>query len=168
MHFHPLTVTTHTTTPLGGAWLAASPLGLSGLWFDDQRDLPAAVGGPNAWLQNDTHPVLQAALVQLQEYFRGGRTAFELPLDIACGTVFQQSVWRALQSISHGKTTSYSALSAQIGRPTAVRAVASAIGRNPLSVIIPCHRVLGKNGSLTGYTGGLERKAWLLQFESVV
>lgn len=168
MHFHPLTVTTHTTTPLGGAWLAASPLGLSGLWFDDQRDLPAAVGGPNAWLQNDAHPVFQAALVQLQEYFRGGRTAFELPLDIACGTVFQQSVWHALQSIAHGKTTSYSALSAQIGRPTAVRAVASAIGRNPLSVIIPCHRVLGKNGSLTGYTGGLERKAWLLQSESVV
>ena len=165
MHFHPLTVTTRTTTPLGNAWLAASPLGLSGLWFDDQRDLPAAVRGPHAWPQNNTHPVLQAARAQLQEYFGGRRSAFDLPLDIAGGTVFQQSVWQALQSIAHSQTTSYGALSAQIGRPTAVRAVASAIGRNPISVIIPCHRVLGKDGSLTGYTGGLERKAALLALE---
>lgn len=169
MHFHPLTVQAHASTPLGAVRLTATPKGLSGLWFaQGERHIPAPfLDGPNAWPQDNAHPVLQAAVAQLQEYFGAGRTVFDLPLDLSAGTPFQQSVWLALQGIAHGQTTSYGALSTHLGRPTAVRAVAGAIGRNPISVIVPCHRVLGRNGHLTGYAAGLERKAWLLQSEGV-
>ena len=101
----------------------------------------------------------------MTDYFAGHRTSFELPLDFGAGTDFQQAVWRALLKIPHGTTRSYGALSADIGKPTAVRAVGSAVGRNPLSIIVPCHRVMGADGSLTGYAGGLERKTALLQLE---
>ncbi|NMM84668.1 cysteine methyltransferase [Rhodococcus sp. SRB_17] len=168
MQFHPSTVQTRTPSPLGDIRLAASPLGLVGLWFDGQRHLPAQLDGPQAWPQDDQHPVLQAAVQQIHAYLRGERTQFDLPLDIAGGTPFQQTVWRALLGIARGQTLSYAALGAQIGCTTAVRAVGTAVGRNPLSVVVPCHRVLGKDGSLTGYAGGLERKSALLQLEGAL
>ena len=166
MQFHPSTVQTRTATRLGTVRLAASPQGLVGLWFDGQRHLPPQLDGPHAWPHDPHHPVLIAAIEQLQQYLRGERTQFALPLDLAGGTPFQQDVWRALLSIGCGRTTSYAALGQQLGRPTAVRAVGAAVGRNPISVVVPCHRVLGKDGALTGYAGGLERKCALLQLES--
>jgi methylated-DNA-[protein]-cysteine S-methyltransferase len=106
--------------------------------------------------------------VQLSEYFAGRRHSFELPLDLQCGTAFQQDVWRALLAIPAGGTTSYGAISRSIGKPQAMRAVGAAIGRNPVSIVVPCHRVVGSDGSLTGYAGGMERKTALLQLEGAV
>lgn len=168
MQFHPSTVQARTETPLGTVRLAASPTGLCGLWFDGQRHLPAPLDGPSAWPEAPEHPVLRQATEQLQQYLRGERQHFDLPLDLTGGTPFQQAVWQALQRIPTGHTTSYGALGEQIGKPTAVRAVGSAVGRNPLSVVVPCHRVRGQNGSLTGYAGGLERKAALLRLEGAL
>lgn len=161
-------VQTHTSTPLGTVRLAATPLGLCGLWFDGQRHLPAPLDGPSAWAQAPHHPLLREAAAQLLQYLHGERTQFALPLDLAWGTPFQQAVWRALRHIPLGQTTSYGALAHAVGRPAAVRAVGAAVGRNPLSVVVPCHRVLGQNGSLTGYAGGLERKAALLRLEGAL
>lgn len=110
---------------------------------------------------------LLQAVTQLREYFAGRRSAFELPLDLQGGTVFQQSVWQALLNIPSGATASYGAVSDRLGKPAAVRAVGAAVGRNPLSIVVPCHRVLGADGSLTGYAGGLERKTALLRLEGV-
>jgi methylated-DNA-[protein]-cysteine S-methyltransferase len=141
--------------------LAARDNALVGAWFEGQRHQP----DPSGWPQDDTHPVLRAAATQLQQYFAGERTQFDLPLALDSGTVFQQKVWRALLEITLGSTLSYGAVSQVIGQPSAVRAVAAAIGRNPLSIVVPCHRVLGANGALTGYAGGLDRKAALLQLE---
>ncbi|MGJ7490562.1 methylated-DNA--[protein]-cysteine S-methyltransferase [Variovorax sp. ZT4R33] len=160
----PLLRTLRADSPLGGVTLAATDDGLAGLWFDRQRHLPDMSG----WQADDTHPVLRAAAAQLQDYFAGTRDAFDLPLDLSHGTAFQQAVWQALCAIPSGATTSYGALSLQVGKPTAVRAVGAAVGRNPISVIVPCHRVLGANGSLTGYAGGLERKTALLAREGAL
>ena len=102
---------------------------------------------------------------QLQDYFAGQRRDFALSLDLRGGTPFQQTVWQALLHIPFGQTISYSGLSQRIGQASAVRAVAAAVGRNPISIVVPCHRVLGANGSLTGYAGGLDRKAALLTIE---
>ena len=168
MQFHPSTVQARTDTPLGTVRLAASPTGLCGLWFDGQRHLPAPLNGPLAWHEAPEHPVLRQATEQLRQYLCGERQHFDLPLDLTGGTPFQQAVWQALQRIPIGHTTSYGALGEQIGKPTAVRAVGSAVGRNPLSVVVPCHRVLGLDGSLTGYAGGLERKAALLHLEGAL
>ena len=167
MHFHPHTVQIRTTTALGPARLAASPAGLAGVWFEGQRHEPTRqLHGPGAWADAPGHPLLQEAARQLQQYLRGERAGFDLPLDLSGGTPFQQDVWRALLAINRGATTSYGALSRQLGRPLAVRAVGAAVGRNPLSVVVPCHRVLGAEGSLTGYAGGLDRKTALLALES--
>lgn len=151
----------HFDSALGGITLAATDQGLAGVWFDRQRHSPDMTG----WLRDDDHPVLREAARQLDDYFSGRRQHFELPLDLSHGTAFQQSVWRALLEIPSGRTTSYGALSAGVGKPAAVRAVGAAVGRNPISVIVPCHRVVGSNGSLTGYAGGLERKSALLELE---
>lgn len=156
----PVRSTLHS--PLGAMTLAARDNALVGVWFDGQRHQP----DPSNWQQEDAHPVLRAALEQLQQYFAGERHRFELPLALDSGTVFQQKVWRALLEIASGTTLSYGAVSQAIGQASAVRAVAAAIGRNPLSIVVPCHRVLGANGALTGYAGGLDRKAALLQLES--
>jgi methylated-DNA-[protein]-cysteine S-methyltransferase len=156
--------TLHVDSPLGGVTLAATDAGLAGLWFDRQRHLPDMSG----WLRDDDHPVLRAAAAQLQDYFAGTRDAFDLPLDLSHGTAFQQAVWQALLAIPSGATTSYGALSQQVGKPAAVRAVGAAVGRNPISVIVPCHRVLGADGSLTGYAGGLDRKTALLEREGAL
>ncbi len=154
-----VTATFHS--PLGLMRVAASPQGVCGVWFEGQRHQADA----SAWTTVANHPLLQQATLQLTEYFDGQRRQFELTLDLSAGTPFQQAVWRTLQSLAFGKTCSYGALSAQLGRPTAVRAVSSAVARNPLSLIVPCHRVLGANGALTGYAGGLDRKAALLKLE---
>ena len=167
MVFHPHTVQACTTTLLGPVRLAASPIGLSGLWFEGQRHEPGPwLYGATAWPEAHGHPVLQNAARQLQQYLAGQRASFDLPLDLSGGTPFQQAVWRALLTIGRGATTSYGALSRQLGRPLAVRALGAAVGRNPLSVVVPCHRVVGMDGSLTGYAGGLDRKRALLTLEN--
>lgn len=149
-------------TPLGGLTLAATDQGLFGAWFDEQSYRPDMDG----WVSAADDPVLQRAAHQVGEYFAGARKAFDLPLDLSRGTPFQQQVWRSLVQVPYGSTTSYAVLAAQLGRPRAVRAVGAAIGRNPMCVILPCHRVLGADGSLTGYAGGLDRKRRLLALES--
>jgi methylated-DNA-[protein]-cysteine S-methyltransferase len=148
------------TGPLGPMLLASHDAGLLGVWFEQQKHYPDVAG-----LAFGDHPIVTVAQAQLSAYFAGERSQFSLPLDLSNGTAFQQSVWRALLEIPCGVTISYSGLSQQIGRPSAVRAVAAAVGRNPLSIVVPCHRVLGSNGSLTGYAGGVDRKAALLNLE---
>jgi methylated-DNA-[protein]-cysteine S-methyltransferase len=164
MQFDPHTVTTRMPSPLGELTLAATPRGLAGIWFDDQRHGPDS----SAWPRDDSHPTLREAARQLKAYFRGQLTDFALPLDLAAGTAFQQAVWRALLAIPKGATTSYGALAAGLGKATAMRAVGAAVGRNPLGIVVPCHRVIGKDGSLTGYAGGLDRKVALLQLEGIL
>jgi methylated-DNA-[protein]-cysteine S-methyltransferase len=151
-------------SPLGTMIIAATDHGLAGVWFEGQRHLPDSSG----WPQQPRHAVLRQAVVQLTAYFGGSRVNFDLPLDLQGGTAFQRSVWQALQSIPRGGTTSYGMLSQRIGRPAAIRAVGAAVGRNPLSIVVPCHRVLGADGSLTGYAGGLERKSALLRLEGAL
>lgn len=161
MKFHSSTVQTRYASPLGPMIIAATDAGLAGLWFEGQRHLPESSG----WPHSPEHPVLVQAIAQLDDYFGGRRSRFDLPLDLQGGTAFQQSVWQALLAIPAGSTTSYGAISQRVGRPAAVRAVGSAVGRNPVSIVVPCHRVLGRDGSLTGYAGGLERKSALLALE---
>jgi methylated-DNA-[protein]-cysteine S-methyltransferase len=148
-------------TPLGTMTLAATENALLGAWFDGQQHQPDVT----QWPLTEHHPVLAQATAQLQQYFVGQRQQFDLPLDLSAGTAFQQAVWRALLALDHGQTRSYSAIAHSVQRPSAVRAVGAAVGRNPLSIVVPCHRVLGANGALTGYAGGLERKIALLQLE---
>jgi methylated-DNA-[protein]-cysteine S-methyltransferase len=161
MKFDASIAQTRYESPLGPMIVAATVRGLAGLWFEGQRHLPDC----SAWPHQPRHPVLRQAVAQLDEYFSGTRKRFDLPLDLQGGTVFQQSVWQALLAIPCGGTTSYGMLSRRIGQPSAVRAVGAAVGRNPLSIVVPCHRVLGADGSLTGYAGGLERKSALLRLE---
>ena len=151
-------------SPLGPLVLAASPTHLVGVWFDGQAHQPDT----QAWPIDDSHPLLTKAKTQLSAYFQNPATTFDLPLDLHQGTVFQQTIWRALMTIAPGQTTSYSALCAHIGKPAAVRAAGGAIGRNPFSIVIPCHRVIGAGGALTGYAGGLARKTALLQHEGAL
>ena len=162
MKFNFLPVRSARQTPLGPMTLAAHDGMLVGAWFDGQQHQPDMAN----WPSDESHPVLLAAAVQLSEYFAGQRHAFDIPLGLNSGTPFQQSVWRALLNIGSGSTWSYGMISAHLGKPRAVRAVAAAIGRNPISIVVPCHRVIGSNGALTGYAGGLNRKATLLQLES--
>ncbi|PIY29616.1 MAG: cysteine methyltransferase [Comamonadaceae bacterium CG_4_10_14_3_um_filter_60_42] len=155
---------THTSSPLGQITLAAAGQKLVGVWFEDQTHRPDLSCSEQA----PKHPVLQQAAGQLAQYFVGQRSHFDLPLDLSTGTAFQQLVWQALLTIARGQTCSYQALSAAIGRPAAVRAVGGAVARNPLSIIVPCHRVIGAHGALTGYAGGLGRKTALLQLEGAL
>ncbi|MEO7547632.1 MAG: methylated-DNA--[protein]-cysteine S-methyltransferase [Ramlibacter sp.] len=164
MKFDTSIVQARFTSPLGAMIVAATARGLAGAWFEGQRHLPDSSG----WPLQPEHPVLRKAIAQLEEYFGGRRQQFDLPLDLQGGTAFQQSVWQALLAIPSGGTTSYGTLSQRIGKPAAVRAVGAAVGRNPMSIIVPCHRVLGADGSLTGYAGGLERKSALLQIEGAL
>jgi methylated-DNA-[protein]-cysteine S-methyltransferase len=150
-------------TPLGSVRLLASHTGLAGLWFEDQKHRPQALDG--AWPHDAGHGLLDLAQAQLAQYFDGQRRRFDLPLDFSAGTPFQQMVWHALLDIDAGRTCSYTELAQRIGRPRSARAVGAAVGRNRLSVIVPCHRVVGQDGRLTGYAGGLERKRALLALE---
>ncbi len=167
MKFDPSIVQTSFQSTLGKMIIAATDKGLAGLWFDGQKHLPAELTGPVVWPSDPDHPVLKKTIAQLEEYFAGQRTQFDVPLDVRCGTAFQQSVWQALLKIPQGGTASYGEVSRRIGKPAAVRAVGAAVGRNPVSIIVPCHRVMGAGGALTGYAGGLERKSALLQLEGV-
>lgn len=164
MKFDPTIVQTRYASPLGPMIVAATAHGLAGLWFEGQKHLPDT----HTWPQQPGHPVLRQAVAQLAEYFAGQRTRFDLPLDLQGGTAFQRAVWTALLGIPAGQTVSYGAISQRIGKPAAVRAVGAAVGRNPVSVVVPCHRVLGGDGALTGYAGGLERKTALLRLEGVL
>ena len=169
MKFDNTLVQTRFPSPLGTIAIAATDQGLAGLWFtENQRYLPLELTGPAAWPEDDGHPVLRQASEQLGEYFSGRRSRFDLPLDLRCGTAFQQSVWQALLAIPQGEVTSYGEVSRRIGNPAAVRAVGGAIGRNPISIIVPCHRVTASCGALTGYAGGLDRKTALLRLESAL
>lgn len=149
-------------SPLGPILLARTDKGLAGLWFEGQTDHPGRLDAP----ERPDDPLLQAAAAQLDDYFAGHRSGFELPLDLH-GTPFQRSVWQALLAIGAGHTCSYRDIARQVGSPAAVRAVGGAIGKNPLSVIVPCHRVVGTGGALTGYAGGMHRKRALLTLEGV-
>jgi len=150
-------------SPVGELTLVASDKGLRFLGFGQNNKYPA--------LDDDiqdapAHPVLVKAEKQLAEYFAGKRNSFDLPLELK-GSVFQQKAWRALQTIPYGSTCSYGEQATRLGDKNKARAVGLANNRNPLSIIIPCHRVVGANGSLTGYAGGLNRKEWLLKLESI-
>lgn len=168
MKFDAAMVQTACQTPLGRIVLAATGHGLAGLWFEGQRHWPLQLDTPVAWPEQPHHPVFAQVQQQLGAYFAGQRTTFDVPLDLSHGTVFQQAVWQALRAIPPGQTASYGTVSARLGRPAAVRAVGAAIGRNPVSIIVPCHRVVGARGALTGYAGGLERKSALLRLESAL
>jgi methylated-DNA-[protein]-cysteine S-methyltransferase len=154
-------------TPLGPMRLARSAQGLCGAWFVQDHQHAPAVGDFSALQHRPDDPLLLEAARQLQACLGGQLPGFDLPLDLSAGTAFQQSVWRALCAIPAGQTCSYQALAAQLGKPKAARAVGAAVGRNPVSVIVPCHRVLGSAGALTGYAGGLWRKKALLQIEGL-
>jgi methylated-DNA-[protein]-cysteine S-methyltransferase len=153
-----------TESPLGPITLAASPQGLCGAWFDAQKHGPSDADKQH-WHTNPQHPLLRQAADQLHAYFAGKLQTFELPLDLTNGTPFQQSVWQALLLIGSGKSQSYSDLARHLSKPKAARAIGAAVGRNPVSIIVPCHRVLGASGQLTGYAGGLWRKQALLRLE---
>jgi methylated-DNA-[protein]-cysteine S-methyltransferase len=118
------------------------------------------------WTTDEAHPTLLAAAQQLQDYFSGQRHNFDLPVQPAWGTPFQRAVWQALQRIPYGRISTYADIARDIGNPKAVRAVGAAIGQNPHTIIVPCHRVLGANGSLTGFAGGVDRKQHLLAHEA--
>jgi len=150
-------------SPVGVLTRVASGQGLAAvLW---EKDDPARVRlGPLA--EGRGHPVLEEAARQLDGYFAGARRAFDLPLDFQ-GTDFQRAVWAALLTIPYGETRSYADIARAIGRPTAMRAVGAANGRNPLSIIAPCHRAIGSNGALTGFAGGLDAKRHLLRLEGI-
>lgn len=148
-------------TPLGPLTAARSAAGLSGLWFDGQKHHPGALGVP---LDDGSDPVLSATAAALAAYFSGKPYALP-PLDPA-GTAFQREVWQALLDIAPGQPATYGALAGRLGRASAARALGAAVGRNPISVLVPCHRVVGADGSLTGYAGGLSRKQALLSLEA--
>lgn len=152
---------THTTvdSPVGPLTLVDDDGALAGLYMADQRHLPdPASFGPR---DDGAQPALRE---QLTAYFAGELREFDVPLAVA-GTPFQQAVWSALREVPYGTTCTYGDLAAAIGRPTAVRAVGAANGRNPVCIVVPCHRVVGSGGSLTGYAGGVERKQLLLALE---
>lgn len=156
-----MTSYTEYTSPLGTLLLAATERGLCGLYFEQHRYF----SGPLGWRHVPAHPQLREAARQLDEYFGGSRRSFDLSLDLA-GTPFQNAVWEALQTLPFGTTASYRMMAERVGSPKAIRAAGTAIGRNPVSIIVPCHRVLGTSGELSGYAGGLDRKRALLAFEN--
>lgn len=149
-------------SPVGQLALVAGRHGLAAILWELER--PNRVRVHPREEQRD-HPLLLETERQLGDYFAGNRSGFTVPLDVA-GTEFQKSVWAALLTIPYGEKRSYAQIAMQIGRPTAARAVGAANGRNPISIIVPCHRVLGADGALTGFAGGLAAKAYLLGLES--
>ena len=156
--------TLRTDSPLGPITLAASLRGLCGVWFDDQKHGPTEAQR-QLWVQDAQHPVLLSAAAHVQAHLGGQALPWPGPLDLSAGTAFQQSVWQALLHIPAGQSQTYGDLARQLGKPLAVRAVGAAVGRNPVSILVPCHRVMGAGGQLTGYAGGLWRKQALLELE---
>ena len=146
--------TDYMTSPLGVIKIEASKYGITGIEFTSQKE-PPSLGCR----------LTEQCITELAEYFSGRRKIFSLSLDHK-GTDFQNSIWSALQNIVFSETISYEAVANMAGKPTAVRAAGTALKKNPIAIIIPCHRVIGKNGTLAGYSGGLERKSWLLAHEA--
>lgn len=155
---------TEIASPIGLLLLLGTERGLTGIYMQDHRHGPEETARLG-WQARAA--LFEPARAQLDDYFARRRTTFELPLDRDAmgGTLFQRQVWQELERIPYGSTISYGQLAARLGNPAAVRAVGLANGRNPVSIIVPCHRVIGANGTLTGYGGGLERKRWLLTHE---
>ena len=156
--------TTHAT-PVGELTLVASDAGLRAILWP--RLSPARAGIQPRLHRNPDHPVLRQTAAQLDEYFAGSRTTFDIPLDLQ-GTRFQLAAWRSLAQVPFGTTTSYGRQAAALGIPTAARALGAANGANPVCIVLPCHRVIGADGSLTGFGGGLPVKQWLLDHEARV
>ncbi|HXB60521.1 MAG TPA: methylated-DNA--[protein]-cysteine S-methyltransferase [Candidatus Acidoferrales bacterium] len=152
------------TETLGDLLLVATPSHLVGVYFANQHNGPKLSAD---WKMDPSHPILQQAGKELHEYLAGKRTDFSVPLSNA-GTEFQREVWKQIARIPFGKTISYSELAQRVGAPKATRAAGTATGRNPLGIIVPCHRVVGKDGGLGGYAGGLDRKKSLLKIETRV
>ena len=150
-------------SPIGRLLLTSDAAALTGLYMEKERRLRPA--DPTA-IEDPEHPLLAGVAVQLAEYFAGDRRVFDVPL-AARGTDFQRGVWDELTRIEFGRTCSYGEIARRLGKPGASRAVGLANGSNPISIIVPCHRVIGADGSLTGYGGGLERKQWLLRHEGM-
>ena len=150
-------------TPLGPLTALACDAGLMGLWFDCQQHSPGLLDAP---VDDDQRWIAQAR-AELDLYFAGRLREFKVAL-APQGTAFQEAVWRRLCAIRCGDTTSYGRIAREVGSPQASRAVGAAVGRNPITVIVPCHRVIGENGTLTGYAGGLHRKQALLDIEGIV
>ncbi|HEK1689197.1 TPA: methylated-DNA--[protein]-cysteine S-methyltransferase [Pseudomonas putida] len=148
-------------SPVGTLTLVARGERLAAVLWEEERENRVRLGEV---YRDDAQPILREAARQLDEYFAGKRQRFELALDFA-GTAFQRQVWAALLTIPFGQTRSYSDIARQIGNPSAVRAVGAANGRNPISIIAPCHRVIGASGSLTGFAGGIPAKQYLLTLE---
>lgn len=148
-------------SPQGGMLLLASDEGLAGVFFDRQKHRP---GKQADWKRSPDHKLLRQAKRELTEYFAGKRKRFDVAL-AAEGTSFQRSVWNAISTVGFGETISYGELALRAGHPGSARAAGAATGRNPIGIIVPCHRIMGANGSLTGYAGGLERKRALLALE---
>jgi methylated-DNA-[protein]-cysteine S-methyltransferase len=157
MHYYDL-----YESPQGQMVLVAKDAGLSGVYFDGQKYLPRV---EQDWRRDARHAPLRQAKRELAEYFGGERKHFETALAPE-GTPFQQAVWKAISAVGFGKTITYSELALHAGFPGSARAAGAATGRNPISIIVPCHRIVGSNGSLTGYAGGLDRKRALLALES--
>ena len=151
-------------SPVGRLTLVATDDGLAAILWQNDRALRVRL---ELDAEDDRHPVLVEAERQLQEYFAGRRKTFALKLDVS-GTAFQRRVWNALMTIPFGETRSYAQIAKQIGNPAASRAVGAANGKNPLSIVAPCHRVVGSSGALTGFAGGLDAKARLLALEGRV
>ena len=149
-------------SPHGQMLLIANDEGISGIYFDGQKHLPRV---ESAWRRDAGHALLRQAKRELAEYFGGERQRFETAL-APDGTPFQRAVWKAISTVDFGKTISYGELARRAGSPGNARAAGAATGRNPISIIVPCHRIVGSNGSLTGYAGGLDRKRALLALES--
>ena len=155
-----LSAQTTFDSPLGPLLLARTPAGLAGAWFAGQKHHPGPLGAPI----DPEDALLREAAAQLRGYFAGSNEGFDVPLDLQ-GTNFQRAVWQAVLGIAAGTTQSYGEIARRLGSASAVRAVGGAVGRNPVSVIVPCHRVVGSDGSLTGYAGGTARKLALLELE---
>jgi methylated-DNA-[protein]-cysteine S-methyltransferase len=149
-------------TPLGDLTLVANRSELIGVYFTACAHVPKVRDG---WKLEAEHPVLMQAEEQLKEYFKSKRNSFSFPLSLS-GTDFQKRVWQEIAKIPFGETISYSELAKRAGAPEAIRAAGTATGRNPLSIVVPCHRVVGKDNAITGYAGGLERKQHLLKLET--
>jgi methylated-DNA-[protein]-cysteine S-methyltransferase len=150
-------------SPIGEILLTANDRAITRLVLKDQKHFPEQT---DEWQPQPNLDIIQQAIIQLNEYFQHQRQTFNLPLQPA-GTAFQQQVWQQLGQIPFGQTWSYGKLAQAIGQPNASRAVGAANGRNPISIIVPCHRVIASNGKLTGYAGGVDRKQWLLQHEGI-
>jgi len=155
---------TRFESPIGELLLTASDSALTGVWFPGKGEVTAAAASAG---RGPANAVLARACEQLAEYFAGTRTTFAVPLEPA-GTPFQRRVWEALRAIPYGATLSYSELARRLGDVRATRAVGAANGRNPIPIVVPCHRVVGADGSLTGFGGGLDRKRWLLEHEGAL